>query len=84
MSYEDQIDAIIDEMNVDIQMERKLDSIIRELDELCAFAANKETVDLIERQRIAVGQMKTRVDLIASFLLSNSHKPGLRVVQNNG
>lgn len=84
MNYEDQIDAIIDEMNTDIQMERKLDSIIRELDELCAFAANKETVDLIERQRMAVGQMQRRIDLIASFLMSHSHKPGLRVVQNNG
>lgn len=82
MNYEDQIDAIIDEMNVDTQMERKFDSIIRELDELCAFAANKETVDLIERQRMAVGQMQRRIDLIASFLLSNSHKPGLRIIRN--
>ena len=82
MSYEEQIDALIDEMNIDIQMERRLDSIIRELDELCAFASNKETVDLIDRQRIAVGQMKRRVDLIASFIMDR--KPGLRVVQNNG
>lgn len=84
MSYEDQIDVVIDEMNADIQMERRVDGIIRDLDELCAFAANKETVDLVEAQRVAVGQMKTRVDLIASFLLANTHKPGLRVVRNNG
>lgn len=81
-ALDEQLDLIIDEMNADIQMERRCDSIIRDLDELCAFAANKETVDLVEKQRIAVGQMKTRIDLIASFLLARSHKPGLRVVKN--
>jgi hypothetical protein len=84
MTYEEQIDAVIDEMNADIQMERRVDSIIRELDELCAFAANGETVDLVEKQRIAVGQIVTRATLIASFLMARNHKPGLRVVQNNG
>lgn len=84
MTYEDQIDAVIDEMNADIQMERRVDGIIRELDELCKFATNSETVDLVQAQRIGIGQMKTRVDLIASFLMAHSQKPGLRVVRNNG
>lgn len=82
MTYEDQIDAVIDEMNADVQMERRVDSIIRELDELMAFAANNETVDLVERQRVAVGQIVTRATLIASFLMARNQKPGLRVISN--
>lgn len=79
-----QLMAEPEDTSAETQMERRCDSIIRELDELCAFAANKETVDLVEGQRIAVGQMMTRVQLIASLLMARSQKPGLRVVQNNG
>ena len=61
-------------------LERKCDSIIRELDDLCGLAANPETVDLMDTQRIAVGQMVTRTTLIASFLMAR--KPNLKVVQN--
>lgn len=66
------------------QIGYRLDCIIRELDEMCGLAANSETIDLIERQRIAVGQIKTRVDLIASLLLTRSQKPGLRLIRNDG
>ena len=66
------------------QIEYRLDCIIREIDEMCGLAVNPETVDLIEKNRIAIGQIKTRIDLIASLLLTRSQKPGLRVVQNNG
>lgn len=57
------------------QVERRCDSIIRELDELCAMAANAETVDLIERERIAVGQIITRAQLIGAFLLARQPAP---------
>jgi len=60
------------------QMERRLDWIIRELDELCAMAANPETVDLVDNQRIGIGQIISRAQLVASFLLAR--KPQLKVV----
>ena len=64
------------------QMERRCDSIIRELDELVAFAANKETVDLVEANRIAIGQIITRAQLIGAFLMARKRAP--RMVVNNG
>ena len=57
------------------QIERKLDSIVRELDEVCALASNAETVDLIEGQKIAVGQIVTRAQLIAAFLMARQPAP---------
>jgi hypothetical protein len=65
------------------QMERKIDSIVRDLDELVAFAANRETVDLVEAQRVGVGQIISRAQLIGSFLLASSQKSAFRIVQNN-
>lgn len=66
------------------QMERRIDSLVRDLDELMAFAANPETVDLVQGQRVGVGQIIIRAQLIGSFLMERAQKPGLRVVQNNG
>lgn len=62
----------------EVQIEYRLDCIVRELDEMCGLAANPETVDLIEQQRVAIGQIKTRVDLIASFLMARI--PSFKVV----
>lgn len=86
-SFSDMEEAISDAMRepvltAELQIERRVDFLIRELDELCAMAANVETVDLVERQQIAIGQMNTRVQLILSFLASR--KPRLTVVSNNG
>ncbi len=69
-------------LSAEDQMERRCDSIIRDLDELVAFAANPETVDLVQGQRFAIDQMKSRADLIVSFLMSRQPRP--RVVSNNG
>ena len=55
-------------LSAEEQMERRVDGIIRELDELIAFASNRETVDLVAGQRVAVGQMMTRIQLLASFI----------------
>lgn len=80
----DHLDDIVREamnephLSAEEQMERRVDSIIRDLDELCAFAANKETVDLVEAHRIGVGQIVTRAQLIASFLMAR--KPSFTVV----
>jgi hypothetical protein len=69
-------------LSAEEQIERRADWIIRELDELCALASNAETVDLVEGQQLAIGQMNTRVTLILSFLATR--KPHLTVVRNNG
>jgi len=60
------------------QIERKIDWIVRELDELCILANNPETVDLVDNQRVGIGQIISRSQLIGSFLLSR--KPSLKVV----
>jgi len=87
-SFEDELEliriAMVDgepEDTAELQIERKMDWIVRELDELCRLASNPETVDLVDGQRRAVGQMKVRVDLIASFLMARK-PPGLRIVKN--
>ncbi len=61
------------------QVERRLDSIIRELDEFCAMASNKETADLVEMHSIAVGQIAFRANLILSFFAARK-TPALKVV----
>ena len=86
MNYLDQIDAVRDVMSepegAEVQLERKVDAIIRDLDEIVAMAANKETVDLVEGQRVAVGQIVMRAQLVAAFLMTR--QPILTVVKNNG
>jgi hypothetical protein len=86
MSYETLLSAIRKEMAgepAETQIEYRIDCLVRELDELCTLAANPGTVALVEAQKIGVGQIKMRADLILSFLLAQ--KPSaLRLVQNNG
>ncbi len=63
------------------QIEERVDRMISELDEFCALAANPETADLIEGQKIALGMANTRMQLILAFL--TARKPGsLRIVRN--
>lgn len=52
------------------EVERKVDAIIRELDELCAMANNPDKADLVETQKVAFGQMALRIQLIMGFLLA--------------
>jgi hypothetical protein len=64
-----------------VQVEYRIDRVIAEMDELCALASNPETAHLLESQKIGVGQIATRANLILSFLMAR--KPtGLRIVQN--
>ena len=65
-------------LSAEDQIERKCDGIIRELDELCKLAANSETVDLVEGQRIAIGQIVTRAQLVGALLIAK--RPHLSVV----
>lgn len=65
-------------LSAEEQIERKVDGIVRELDELCAMAANPETVDLVEHERVGIGQIISRAQLIGSFLMART--PKLRVI----
>ena len=84
--YEQQREAIRSEMSgesAETQIEYRLDCIVRELDEMCALAANPETVDLIEQNKVAVGQVLTRAQLIASHLKLREEAPKLRIISQN-
>jgi hypothetical protein len=63
------------------QVAQRLHSLISELDEFCAMAANPETVDLIEREKIAIGQVLSRAQLIMSFLMART-PVNLRMVRH--
>ena len=86
MNYDDVVNAVLNAMDheptAEEQLEQRADFILRELDEFCRLATHPETVDLMETQRIAVGQMLTRVQLIAAFLMSR--QPRLKMVRNHG
>ncbi len=62
-------------------IEERISRLIDDLDELCALATDSRTVDLVESQRIAVGQIVTRSQLLASFLIARNPSK-LRVVSN--
>lgn len=75
--YEDELELVRDALNfepstkeeiAEDQIARRLNSMIHELDEFVALAANPETVDLIKRESLAFGQVFSRAGLIASFL----------------
>lgn len=51
------------------------------LDTLIVLAADPETTDLIEAEKIMIGQLVTRATLLGSFLLAR-HSSKLRIVQN--
>ena len=59
-------------------IEERVCRLIDDLDELCALATDERTVGLVEQQRIGVGQIVTRSQLLASFLMSR--KTGLRII----
>jgi hypothetical protein len=67
--------------SAEVQIERRADFILRELDEFCALATHHETIDLIEGQRIAIGQIMTRTQLILSFL-QQRNLGRLRIISN--
>lgn len=84
MDYEADLEAIRAEMDLSAedQIERKIDWLVREMDELCKLANNPETRDLCATQSIGIGQIQFRAGLILTFL--DADKPRLKVVSNNG
>lgn len=60
-------------------IEERIARLIDDLDELCALATDSKTIALVEGQRIAVGQIVTRSQLLAAFLMARK-QPTLKVV----
>ena len=76
--FDDLLQAIRKEMAgepAEVQIGYRIDCIVRELDEFCAMTNNPETVDLIESQKIGIGQIISRAQLIQSFLMARKPAP---------
>lgn len=59
---------------------QKVNSIINSLDDLVIMVRKGEHIELIENEKPSLGLIKTRIDLLLSFLLAQ--KPtGLKVVR---
>jgi len=63
-------------------LERRLDFIVRELDECMVLAASTETYPLIEGKAIELSQIQTRIQLIISFIVN--HQPTKLRIINRG
>lgn len=66
-------------LSAEEQLERRVDFLVREMDELCLMANNQETRDLIVNEAIGIGQVQFRASLILSFL---NEAPKLKVVRS--
>ena len=64
-----------------IYVERTVTSIINDLDQLCAFAADPATAGFIEAEKIAIGTAATRIQLLQSLLLAR-RAPTLRTIHH--
>jgi len=60
-------------------VEERIARLIDDLDELCALATDSRTVALVELQRIGIGQIVTRSQLLSAFLMAR-HEPKLKMV----
>lgn len=78
--YSDQISTISEMMKEtpEISPEHRLGMAVRSafnaLDEIVAIGADPETKHLVIRDRIAMAQLQSRVQLINSFILVNDRK----------
>lgn len=72
-----EVARVMEDQPADTQLEYRLDRLISELDELCAMANSNP--GLFEHQMIAVGQMLSRAQLVASAILGRPY-PNMRIV----
>jgi trehalose-6-phosphatase len=72
-----EVARVMDDQPADTQLEYKLDRLISELDEMVALASSNP--GLFEHQMIAVGQMLSRAQLVASAILGRPY-PNMRIV----
>ncbi len=53
-----------------LAMERRIDALVRDLDELVALAADPSTVQFVEEQKSSIGQIICRAQLVGSVLMA--------------
>lgn len=68
-------------VSLELPIGERITLITRMLDELMAMANSPETVALIEGERIGVGQVISRAQLIGSFLMTRQPRP--KMVSNH-
>lgn len=68
---------------VQLSLDMSIQQAFNALDEIMAIAADPLTKQLVFKERVAVGQLLNRAQLVASFI--EKYKPGqLKVVSNVG
>jgi hypothetical protein len=65
----------------EITADMACETALNALDELMTLAAKDDTAHLVIANRIFVGQIKSRVDLILSFLIAKE-TPAFKVISN--
>lgn len=70
-------------MTKQVLVERTINMAINELDALIALANDPEAVAFIESERPSIGLLKTRADLLVSFLMARE-TPKFKLVTNHG
>ncbi len=85
MTYEAELEVVRNamhdydpEITADIACEQALNA----LDQLMVLAAKDETAHLVVANKVFVGQILTRAQLVASFLMTRQSRP--HMVINNG
>lgn len=64
-----------------VRLDMSIQQAFSGLDEIMALAADPETKQLVFKERVAIGQLLNRAQLIASFI--EKYKPGqLRIIAN--
>jgi hypothetical protein len=64
----------------ELAAEQACESALSALDTLMLLAAGDDTVHLVEAEKAFIGQILTRAQLVASFLMARH--PNLKVVKN--
>jgi hypothetical protein len=64
----------------ELAAEQACEAALNALDTLMALAANDETAPLVEAEKVFVGQILTRAQLVASSMMARH--PNLKVVKN--
>lgn len=68
------------DQSLSVQVEYRLDRMLCELDDLMACAATDEGCEALEANKIGLGQILTRAQLIVSFMTSRE-PPQLKVIR---
>jgi hypothetical protein len=70
-----------DENSPEVKLDMALRGAFAGLDELMCLAADRDTASLVEKERVHIGQLVTRAQLLASFLMARA-PTGLRMIRN--